>query len=49
MDLKGLGYCVVGWIHLAQDRDQVAGCRKHWNEHSVSVEGQEFVEVLCDC
>jgi len=36
----------VDWIHLAQDRDQVAGSCKHGNESLGSIKGREFFDYL---
>jgi hypothetical protein len=41
-DLKGTGYEVVDWIHMAQFRDQ-------WRQWTfVSVKDEEFLDRLCD-
>jgi hypothetical protein len=43
MDLRKIGWEVVNWMHLAQDRDQ-------WRayEHSVSIKVRKFLDYLSD-
>jgi hypothetical protein len=43
MDFKEIGWEGVVWIHLAQDREPVAGSCEHGNEPSSSIKGGEFV------
>jgi hypothetical protein len=44
IDLREIKWEVVGWVHLAQDKDQVAACCEHGNEHSGSIKGGEFLD-----
>jgi hypothetical protein len=43
MDLREVGWDVMDWIDLAENRDQVEVSREHGNEPSVSI---KFWEVL---
>jgi hypothetical protein len=45
MDLREIGWEVVDWIHVTQDRDQ-------WQvlvNTSGSIRGREFLDYLSDC
>jgi hypothetical protein len=46
MDLREIGFGDVDWIHLAQDKVQVAGSCEHGNEPSGSIKCGEFLEQL---
>jgi hypothetical protein len=39
----------VDWIHLAKDRDNLAGYCEHGNEHSAFVKCREFLGWLRNC
>jgi hypothetical protein len=41
MDLKEIGWKVVGWIHLAQDRDK-------WRAFVKTVVDRRFLDQLSD-
>jgi hypothetical protein len=44
VDFREIGFGDVDWIHLAQDRGQVAGSCEHDNESSVSIKCGEFLD-----
>jgi hypothetical protein len=44
MNLKGIEYQVVGWIHLAQGSYQLAGFCEHDNRPSVPTKGDKFFD-----
>jgi hypothetical protein len=43
VDVKEIGYEDVKWIHLAQDRDQLADCS---DEQLGSIEGRDFLDYV---
>ena len=43
MDLQEVGWRVIDWIHLAQDRDRWQGCGECGNEPSGSIKCGEFL------
>jgi len=45
MDLREIGWDVVDWLHLAEDR---AGSCEHDNELSGSIKGGEFLDQIND-
>jgi hypothetical protein len=48
MGLRHIGWEVVDWMHLAQDRPVVGSC-EHGNKPSGSISGGEFLDSLSDC
>jgi hypothetical protein len=48
LGLKGIGYVVMDWIHIAQDRDQWILC-EHGNEYLDFIKGGEFLDQLAIC
>jgi len=44
MDLRGMRWEYVGWIHLAQDRD-----KRRALVYTGSVKGSEFLDYLSKC
>jgi hypothetical protein len=46
MDLREIGWSVMGWIDLAQDRDQWEGPCEYGNEPSGSTKCWESIEWL---
>jgi len=48
-DLREIGWRGVGWMHMAQDRDQVAYYCEHSNELSVSIKGGKFLDKMSEC
>jgi len=46
MDLGEIGWEILAWVHLAQDRDQYLVCCKHGIEPSGSIKGSDFLERL---
>jgi hypothetical protein len=44
MDLGGIEWDGMDWIHLAQDRDQWRACCEHGNEPSGSIKCWEVLE-----
>jgi hypothetical protein len=43
IELRGIGWGVMDWIHLAQDRDRWRSC-EHGNEPSGSIKCWEILE-----
>jgi hypothetical protein len=39
-DLREIGRQFVDWIHLAHEKEPVAGCSEHGNEPSVYIKGE---------
>jgi hypothetical protein len=48
MDFREIGREGVGWMYLAQDRDQWQALNEHGNEPSASIKGREFLDLLSD-
>jgi hypothetical protein len=48
MDCRIIGWEAVDWMHLAQDRDHLAGCCDHSNEPPCFIKGWEFLDHLSD-
>jgi hypothetical protein len=44
MDLREVGWEVVDWIHLAQDKGPMAGCCEHGKKLLGSKKGGEFLD-----
>jgi len=44
MDLREIGWEIMDWILLAQDRDWCRACCEHNNEPSGSVQAAEFID-----
>jgi hypothetical protein len=44
MDLRETGWEVVGFIHLAHDREKMVGSCEHSNEPLDSIKGGEFLD-----
>jgi hypothetical protein len=47
-DLREVGWEVEDWMHLAQDREPVAGYREHDNELSGSMTSRKIFDYLSD-
>jgi len=49
MDLRKIEKEIENWIHMAQDRGQIAGSCEHSNEPAGYLKGGEFFDYLTDC
>jgi hypothetical protein len=43
MDFRDIGWSVIGWIDLAQDREPEEGSCEHGNKHSGSIKCWEIL------